>query len=61
VGKVGLEGGDVVVYHTVVRWLSRNALLRRCFHIRKEGVIFPMQKFTTVQKTAGKWIIAAIN
>jgi hypothetical protein len=51
VGKVGSEGGDDVVYHTAVRWLSRNALLRRIFRIRKEGDIFVMQKCTTAQKS----------
>jgi len=47
VGKVGSEGGNVV-YHTAVRWLSRNALLRRYFHIRKEKVTFAMQKWKSV-------------
>lgn len=50
VGKVGSESGDVF-YDTAVRWLSRNVLLIRFFHIRKERVILVMQKCTTVQKS----------
>lgn len=47
VGKVGSDGGDIV-YHIAVRWLNRNAMLRRSLHVRKETVTFAMQKWKSV-------------